>query len=282
MVENPGMETHIHPFRLKKAHQNNDTNFYLHTSPEFEMKQVLTYCDELENIYTITYCFRDEPHSPDHRPQFLMLEWYRRNVHYNKIMEDTENLTKYLLEKFERPFPQFEKISIADIFKEYTNLNILDFESAKELKEKISKDMKSVPLPSKDCEYDDYFFLIFLNLIEPHLKNHPYLFLYEYPAPLAALSTLKETDSRVCERFEYYINGTEIANCFNELTDHELLLKRFKDQAKSKSEIYGYELPFPEQFMQAMKNGYPKSSGIALGVERLIGSILKVDNPFYR
>tara|TARA_Y100000768_G_scaffold283865_1_gene218491 strand:- start:9228 stop:10142 length:915 start_codon:yes stop_codon:yes gene_type:complete len=281
-VENPGMETHIHPFQLYQCKQSKLSQLYLHTSPEFEMKQVLAQVRELSKIYTISYCFRDEPHSPHHRNQFLMLEWYRRDANYFAIMDDIENLVNSLKTQFDKDTIKFERRTIQDIVQEYANFDILAFEDASELKNKISKDLKSVPLPSQDCEYDDYFFLIFLNLIEPHLKNHPYLILSEYPAPLAALSTIKENDPRVCERFECYIKGIEIANCFNESTDLIEITNRFKQQAKFKKETYGYELSAPEQFFQMMERGYPNSAGVALGVERLMGTLFNLENPFYR
>ena len=246
------------------------------------MKQVLAQNEELSKIYTISYCFRDEPHSPHHRNQFLMLEWYRRGANYFAIMDDIENLVNSLKTQFKKDVVKFERRTVQDIMQEYANLDILEYEDASELKNKISKDLKSVPLPSQNCEYDDYFFLIFLNLIEPHLKNHPYLILSEYPAPLAALSTIKENDPRVCERFECYIKGIEIANCFNESTDINEIKSRFKQQSDFKKEIYGYQLPNPEQFLQMMQKGYPKSAGIALGVERLIGTLFELENPFYR
>ena len=75
MVQNPGMETHIHPFEVYSKRHDLSNNLFLHTSPEFHMKELLSL--GMENIYTISYCFRDEPISPIHRPQFLMLEWYR-------------------------------------------------------------------------------------------------------------------------------------------------------------------------------------------------------------
>ncbi|MCO4753987.1 MAG: hypothetical protein KC478_05875, partial [Bacteriovoracaceae bacterium] len=83
MVENPGMETHIHPFEVFSKYKGKSTNQYLHTSPEFHMKELLSLEEEqLDNIFNISYCFRDEPSSPIHRSQFLMLEWYRKNERY--------------------------------------------------------------------------------------------------------------------------------------------------------------------------------------------------------
>src|SRR4051812_919411 len=70
-VENPGMEVHIHPFQLHSVAKNNLKPLYLHTSPEFCMKELLTRTEEgLEKIFTLSYCFRDEPESPIHRSQF--------------------------------------------------------------------------------------------------------------------------------------------------------------------------------------------------------------------
>lgn len=282
MVQNPGMETHIHPFKVVSSNKENRSPLYLHTSPEFEMKQTLARCPDFSNIYTITYCFRDEPKSPIHRSQFLMLEWYRKNETYKKIMNDVENLVHSFQQAMELESKKFERMTIQEIFLEFAQFDILEFNNASDLRDKISKDLKTVPLPEQDCHFDDYFFLIFLNLIEPKLVNYPYLILDEYPAPLAALSTIKKEDPRVCERFECYINGVEVANCFNECTDFNEIKKRFLDQAKEKKELYQYSLPEPKQFLDMMKEGYPKSAGIALGVERFIGSLLKIETPFFR
>ena len=137
-------------------------------------------------------------------------------------------------------------------------------------------------MPDAKCSWDDYYFLLFLNKIEPLLTNYPYLLLKEFPAPLSALSTIKKTDPRVCERFEVYMSGVEICNCFNELTSYDEQTRRFKIQSKEKMDLYNYELAWPTEFMQVLDNGYPPSAGIALGVERLLLSLIKTENPFYK
>ncbi len=103
----------------------------------------------------------------------------------------------------------------------------------------------------------------------------------EFPAPLAALSTLKKDDPRVCERFEVYVNGVELCNCFNELTDSLEQRKRFADQAALKKKIYGYSLPEPKAFYRSLEKGLPPSAGIALGVDRLLSSLFEIENPFF-
>ncbi len=286
-VENPGMEIHIHPFELIKARDKTSAGLYLHTSPEFYMKELLAMNQDLTNIFNLSYCFRDEPDSPIHRNQFLMLEWYRKNERYEKIMYDIVDLIKYCqqyLAQFERPIvttEHFPNVTVQELFQDYLNFDILDFLDSDDLKNKIEKDFKDVPLPHASCSWDDYFFLLFLNKIEPQLINYPFLLIKEYPAPLSALSTLKENDPRVCERFEVYMNGVELCNCFNEITDHQELKLRFKAQQQEKKIVYNYELPWPNRFMKIMKDGYPKSSGIALGVERLLHSLTGIEQPFF-
>lgn len=251
------------------------------------MKELLASSEEFEKIFTISYCFRDEPKSDIHRSQFLMLEWYRKNVRYEQIMKDIEGLVKFSQETFEEKgilknkILSFQQITVKELFQEFLNIDILNFLDAKDLKEKIQKDFKDVPLPMANCGWDDYYYLLFLNKIESELKNYPYLLIKEFPAPLSALSTISKEDERVCERFEVYLSGIELCNCFNELTSFEEQKKRFKLQAAEKKEIYNYELPWPTHFMNVLENGYPPSSGIALGVERLLYSLIDIKNPFF-
>lgn len=290
IVQNPGMETHIHPFEVTSKLTGKNLNKYLHTSPEFHMKKILSENDDLDKIFTIAYCFRDEPTSPIHREQFIMCEWYRKNETYQKIMDDVESLilsvqnslsSMGLSPKLNLKSSEFQRATVQEVFLEILGIDILNFLDKTDLKRKIELDFKDVPLPTIDCAWDDYFFLLFLNKIEPYFENIKSLLLYEFPAPLSALSTLKESDKRVCERFEVYLKGVELCNCFNELTDINEQKKRFDFQAYEKKSLYNYSLPEPNEFYSTLENGYPKSSGIALGVERLLYSLYQIDNPFF-
>jgi lysyl-tRNA synthetase class 2 len=287
IVENPGMETHIHPFQLNSIQRNELQSLFLHTSPEFNMKKLLAENPSLTNIFSVGYAFRDEPESPIHRNQFLMLEWYRQYERYEKIMNDTENLIDFsnqsLAEKgiiTKNKSFSFQRTTVDNLFNDFLGFSILDFLDKKELINKIKLDFRDIPMPNIECDWDDYYFLLFLNKIENELVNYPYLLISEYPAPLSALSTISSKDERVCERFEIYMSGIELCNCFNEITDPIELEKRFKFQASEKKRLYNYELPWPTNFMHTMKK-YPKSSGIALGVERLLTSLVEVKNPFF-
>src|SRR5690606_11836214 len=126
-----------------------------------------------------------------------------------------------------------------------------------------------------ELEWDDYFFLLYLNKIEPEISKIEALLLYEFPHHLSALSTLKKEDERVCERFEVYLKGIELCNSFNEVTKLETLKTRFKYQNEQKLKQYHYNLPSPDRFYKTMEN-YPASAGIALGVERLLLSLVDI------
>lgn len=286
-VENPGMEVHIHPFQLHSVQKKARIPLYLHTSPEFSMKELLQ--EGLEKIFTMSYCFRDEPESPIHRPQFVMLEWYRANERYEKIMTDVEGLITYAIEQGSaKGLPLRQNImgqklvrkTMQELFKEELDVDILHYLDVPSFKELLKK-FPDVPVPETELEWDDYFFLLYLNRIEPVITKYPLLMVTEFPAPLSALSTLKEDDPRVCERFEVYINGVELCNCFNELTDAREQRKRFSDQNELKKKLYHYELPEPKSFYETMDKGLPPSAGIALGVERLLHSLFDIENPFY-
>jgi lysyl-tRNA synthetase class 2 len=291
MVHNPGMETHIHPFQVGHARTSTLSSWYLHTSPEFHMKELLSL--GFQNFFNVSYAFRDEPDATNHRPQFLMLEWYRQGAHYTQIMKDCEELFLFCLNKLQDKNitldesmreAKFERATIQELFLDKLNVDILNFLNKKDLKELIEKDFKDVPLPTmgETLSWDDYYFLLFLNKIEPHLIHYPFLLLYEFPHHLSALSTLKKEDPRVCERFEIYSKGVELCNCFNELTDLRIQKERFKMQAEEKKELYHYQLPEPNVLYEAMERGLPDSAGIALGVERFLKVLTGIENPFWK
>ncbi|MBT5092648.1 MAG: hypothetical protein HOM21_00300, partial [Halobacteriovoraceae bacterium] len=119
LVENPGMETHIHPMQVSAKNGGQNLG-YLHTSPEFHMKELLA--AGFDKIFNLSYCFRDEPFSDQHRPQFLMLEWYRGASHYDDIAKDVERLYHFCHQRLlENEVAVLEKkkfttVTVAELF----------------------------------------------------------------------------------------------------------------------------------------------------------------------
>ena len=273
IVQCPGIEPHLQPFEvIGKNHRG-----YLQTSPEFHMKELLSY--GLNNIFTLTYSFRDEPNSETHRPQFIMLEWYRANAHYEKIKNDSKNLIDYLIQELEEADNKFkttwEEWTIKEAFLKFTHIDLDKNLSLPNFYSEVSQKFSHLPLPELDeITWDDLFFIVFLNVIEPQLKEFPKVILTEYPASQAALATLKPNDPTVCERFEIYLDGIEIGNCFNELTNLSEQQKRYQAAKSESKALYGKNIPEPTVLFDALSRGLPKSAGIAVGVERLISTIV--------
>ena len=124
--------------------------------------------------------------------------------------------------------------------------------------------------PHPGDDWEDLYFRIFLDRVEPRLGIGAPTILYDYPVSMAALSRRKTDDPRLAERFELYVCGLELANAFSELTDAEEQRARFlADQAKKQS-LYGETYPIDEDFLAALEHGLPDCAGIALGFDRLV------------
>lgn len=118
--------------------------------------------------------------------------------------------------------------------------------------------------------FEDLFFRVFLERIEPRLGHpHPSV-LKDYPISMAALSRPKAEDARFAERFELYVCGLELANAFGELTDPEVQRARFEADMAAKQAMFGFSYPIDEDFIAALRFGMPEAAGIALGIDRLV------------
>ena len=287
VVPNPGIEAHLHPFELYSVKDQKKQDLYLQTSPEFALKELMA--QGFGNLFTLCYCFRDEPHSSTHRPQFLMLEWYRVNENYNTIADDIIQLIEFCRQKLiENKIPvKFEEplipkiMTVNETFQDYAGFSLFDYPKTQDLKNYTAQNFPELLPRSHNLEWEDYYFLIFLNIIEPQLKSVPLLILKEYPARMAALSTLKRDNPLVSERFEVFVHGLELANCFNELRDLAEQKKRYQREADKKERLYQYQLPQPTVLFNALEKGIPESAGIAMGVERLLLALTGFKNPFY-
>jgi elongation factor P--(R)-beta-lysine ligase len=283
----PGMEPHIRPFGVVSI-PGDTPKYYLPTSPEFAMKKLLV--GGLEKIFQITPAFRDEPVSVTHLPEFTMLEWYRAYAGYDDIMSDVENLFSSLAQSLlkkdtityqgkeisvRKPWP---RLKIRDLFKKYADVDLADAN-----REKLASVCKGFSLSvNPDETWDDLYFKIWLNQIEPHLPSDQAVFVYRYPPSQAALSvTDRDPDGSVwAKRFEVYMGGIELANAFEELTDAVEQRKRFEKDMKLRSDTYGASFPITptdEAFLNALEQGMPPSGGIAMGVDRMI--MLFADEP---
>src|SRR3989338_1498369 len=267
IVSLPGQEPYLSPVNfLINDEKGRQYSAYLHTSPEYTMKKMLA--SGFENIFSICKCFRDkESFGGIHNPEFTMLEWYRVNADFFEIMQDVENLFASVGDMKNK----FQRIHMRDLWQKFAGVNLDDYlEKEKMFSLCLDKGFK----PSEDESYEDLFYRIFLNMIEPQLNG--YYIVHHYPAQMAALAKLSD-DERYAERFEVYVNGIEIANAFSELTDAKEQKARLVEERKLREKLGASVYNIDEDFVDAV-DILPKCAGIALGVDRLVQVLLGCQN----
>jgi lysyl-tRNA synthetase class 2 len=281
----PGNEVHLQVFSTEFKNPRPEIparRLYLHTSPEFTMKKLLV--AGLPKIFQLAHVFRNGEHSSRHHPEFLMCEWYRAKPDLAAIQDDCVHLVRAAAEAARRkeftahglrcdPFRPWETLSVAEAFQRYVGIDLLA--TAPDPKtpdaKRLALEVKRIGLRAHDKDsWDDLFFRVMGEKIEPLLGKDQPTFLCDYPVSMAALSRPKPSDPRVAERFELYICGLELANAFGELTDVEEQRRRFEADMTLKEKLYGERVPIDEDFLKALTHGMPDAAGIAFGIDRLV------------
>lgn len=230
-------------------------NYYLQTSPEFAMKRLLVAGSG--PIYQICKAFRAGESGRLHNPEFTMLEWYRPGFKLENLMDEAEELLTLLLKT-----PPAMRVSYQKLFQEFLNIN--PHATTKEELKSIAH--RHDEFKNLDCREKDHWLNLFMtHCIEPKLQG--LVFIYDYPASQAMLATVQEG---LAKRFEVYIDGIEIGNGFQELTDATIQRQRFMDDNEKRQALGKPTIPFDERFLSALEHGLPECAGIAIGVDRLI------------
>ena len=274
LQRSPGLEPHLRAF-VTTLERPGDASvpMFLHTSPEFAMKKLLV--AGLPKIFQLAHCFRNGERGATHHPEFTMLEWYRAGASYLDLVADCEALLRATGARLFAwqgrvcdPHASWERLTVAEAFARHCGIDVLA--TADDLAALAAAARPLGIAPHEGDGWEDLFFRIFLGLIEPKLGIGAPTVLYDYPISMAALARAKPGDPRLCERFELYACGLELANAFGELTDAAEQRRRFAaDQAKKRA-LYGAAYPVDEDFLKALDFGLPQSAGIALGFDRLV------------
>lgn len=275
----PTIDAHIHGFKtdLKGPDLQIRKTLYLQTSPEFDMKKLLV--AGMPKIYQICPAFRNGEGSRLHSPEFTILEWYRARADYTALMRDCEDILRQVAEKAEiqtytrlektcDPFADWQRISVAQAFDYYAQIDLNSCLGDRDHFANLAQ-AQGVRVIAAD-RWDDIFHAVMAAKIEPFLGMGVPCILYDYPVSMAALSRRKPDDPRFAERFELYVCGVELANGFSELTDVTEQTARYEAEMQAKQELYGETYPVDEDFLQALAYGMPESAGIAMGVDRLV------------
>ncbi len=280
LLPHPPAESYLDVFEtiLLDRHRN-PTKAYLATSPETSLKKLLV--AGIGNCWSLTKSFRNmETYSGLHNPEFTILEWYRVGAEYTDIMDDCQRLVGSISHAMGNNgptityqgsridlTPPWERITVAEAFERWAGIRFDDFLD----EEKARSIAKNKGYRVTDANtWEELYNQIYLNEIEPHLGEGKPTIICEFPASVAALSQLKPEDPRFAQRFELYIAGLELADCYRELTDWEEQKRRFDTELehirRKGNTVYDYDM----DFIEALKTGLPECSGIAVGLDRLI------------
>jgi elongation factor P--(R)-beta-lysine ligase len=278
----PGNEAHLHAFATEAIGPDGArTPFYLHTSPEFACKKILSAGER--RITCFAHVFRNRERGPLHHPEFTMLEWYRAEEGYETLMDDCAEIlmraadsagTKLLRfsGRTADPFAEPERLTVAEAFERFAGVDLLATiaPSGDTDRDALAAALGLAGIRQADDDtWSDLFSRVLVEKIEPNLGIGRPSILNEYPVPEAALARRTAHDPRVAERFELYACGVELANGFGELTDPVEQRHRFEMEMAEKRRVYGEDYPLDEDFLAALDR-MPEASGIALGFDRLV------------
>jgi len=268
-VTAPGEEVHLRPFATTREHPDGRTELlWLHTSPEFAMKKLLA--GGAGPIFQFARVWRNGEGSALHAPEFTMLEWYRPGADMDALIEETTALLRAVLPPvvtcrgIATDLSRIERLTVAEAFHRHTGADVL----ATAGDAPALAAAAGVRLREGET-WEDLFFRLLLDRIEPRIgRDHP-TFLTHWPAEQAALARRDPADPRVAERFELFICGIELANAFVELTDAAEQRARFEADRARRHALYGPDWEMDEAFLAALAHGMPESAGIAMGFDRL-------------
>ena len=267
-VATPGEDVHLAALRTEAADAYGARRtLWLHTSPEFAMKRLLA--DGAGPIFQLARVWRNNEGSPRHAVEFTMLEWYRPNLDLAGLMDETELLLRAVLPPSvasagcRTSLAAFERLTVAEAFARHGAGDVLATASDPAA---LARSAGTTPRPGEGWE--DLFFRLLLERVEPHLGRARPTFLTHWPAAQAALARRDPQDPRVALRFELFVCGIELANAFEELTDPAEQRARFIADRARRHAMTGPDWPMDEALLAALPS-MPPASGIALGFDRL-------------
>ncbi|MGQ3891946.1 elongation factor P--(R)-beta-lysine ligase [Legionella sp. CNM-4043-24] len=243
-------------------------SYCLQTSPEYHMKRLLAAGSGA--IFQLARVFRDDELGRWHNPEFTLLEWYQPGIDHHALMDEMDALLRTVLS-----CPPLLRKTYQQAFVETCQLDPFTA-SLSDLRQCVSRFELANVLPPDEPDRDQYLFLLMSHVVEPaYASLDAPLAVYHFPASQAALA---QVNHGVAERFEIYYRGVELANGFHELTDAEAQAQRFADDNWKRQEKGLPQVAADQYLLDALAQGLPACSGVALGVDRLMALALGVES----
>lgn len=252
-----------------------DEDFKLRISLELYLKRLIV--GGMEKVYEIGRVFRNEGLDTRHNPEFTLMELYQAYTDYHGMMDLTENLyrhvaqevlgtTKIVYNGIEMDLGKpFERITMVDAVKKYAGVDFNEIHTLKEARE-VAKE--------HHVEYEerhkkgDILSLFFEEFAEEHLIQPT--FVMDHPIEISPLTKKKPENPEYTERFEFFMNGWEMANAYSELNDPIDQRERFKAQEELLAQGDEEANTTDEDFMNALEIGMAPTGGIGFGIDRMV------------
>ena len=260
------------PFETHFNALNED--FKLRISLELYLKRLIV--GGMERVYEIGRVFRNEGLDTRHNPEFTLMELYQAYTDYNGMMDLTENLYRFVAQEvlgttkityggvemdLGKPF---ERITMVDAVKKYTGIDWNEVTTLKEARE-LAKEHK-VEFEERHKK-GDILSLFFEAFVEEHLIQPT--FVMDHPIEISPLTKKKPENPEYTERFEFFMNGWEMANAYSELNDPIDQRARFKAQEELLAQGDEEANTTDEDFLNALEIGMPPTGGIGFGIDRM-------------
>jgi lysyl-tRNA synthetase class 2 len=245
---------------------------YLQTSPEFFMKRLLAAGSG--PVYQLSHVFRNGEHGSRHNPEFMMLEWYRPGMDYHALMDEVDALLAFSLRGI-RDYQPARRVAYRAWFQEHTGLDPWSID-VPALRDFVARAVGQAPPGMDGTRLSPWLDLVVTHWIEPRIGDRA-LFVFDFPPAQAALARVRKDPVPVAERFELYFGGIELANGFHELADAAEQRLRFEADNRLRERSGLGPIPLDESLLGALAHGLPDTSGVALGVDRLV--MLAADLP---
>ena len=240
--------------------------FFLQTSPEHAMKRLISAGSG--DVFQIARVYRDGEIGRWHQPEFTLLEWYRIGFDEFELMDEVYALLSRVLDS---SIPDLARLNLSfrEAFDDACGVDVLrlDTPSCHRLRAVLSDRAIDVPTELEPAALID---LALSSVVSADWPRNTAVFLYDYPANQAALATIKPGDPPVAARFEVFLNGIELGNGFNELTDAAEQKQRFESDLAARRAAGLAEPPIDDALIAALELGMPQCAGIAIGIDRLI------------
>ena len=252
-----------------------DEDVKLRISLELYLKRLIV--GGLEKVYEIGRVFRNEGVDTRHNPEFTLMELYQAYTDYNGMMELTENLYRYLAQEvvgsttityngIEMDLGKpFEKITMVEAVKKYAGVDFDEIHTVEEARKAADEHHVEYEERHKKGDILNLFFEEFVedNLVQP-------TFVLDHPVEISPLTKKKPENPDYVERFEFFMNGWEMANAYSELNDPFDQRERFKAQEELLAQGDEEANSTDEDFLNALEIGMPPTGGIGFGIDRMV------------